>query len=82
MVLQGVTCCYMVTCYRVLDGVTGYYMYMVLHGVTECYMVLHGVTECNGMLHCVTKEISPFCLVVGCAQFLSKGPKQPYLSAF
>ena len=49
MVLQGVTCCYMVTCYRVLDGVTGYYMYMVLHGVTECYMVLHGATRCYGV---------------------------------
>ena len=72
--LQGVTRCYMV-----LQGVT--WCYMVLHGVAGCYMVLHGVRKCYRMLHCVTKGISHFCLVLGCARFLSKGPKQPYLSA-
>ena len=65
-----------------LQGITCTWCYTVLQDVTWCYMVLHGVRECNRMLHCVTKEISPFCLVLGCARFLSKGPKQPYLSAF
>ena len=51
---------------------------MVLHGVTGCYMVLDGVI--HGVIGCYTvlqgvKKISPFCLVLGCARFLSKGPK-------
>ena len=63
-------------CYKMLHGVTG--CCMVLHGVTGCYMVLdgviHGVRGCYTVLQGV-KKISPFCLVLGCARFLSKGPK-------
>ena len=64
-------------CYKSLNGVRG--CYMVLQAVTGCYMVLDGVIHVvrgsYRMLHCVTKKISPFCLVLGCARFLSKGPK-------